>query len=165
MHSKPFFSNHTNAIQAKKELFNRFKVQVLVNLSKLRREKLFPKSEAPALIIIAQGKISKHDDICYFVCPDRSSNYKEHGIIEIGVENIKKLSVFDIAHDSDILKVATWGSARDQCLIKKLQYNTLSIEKITKNSYTTGFRHWYRLSKSAKTDSVGLRGNEKIIED
>jgi putative transposase len=26
-------------------------------------------------------------------------------------------------------------------------------------------RHWYRLSKSAKTDSVGLRGNEKIIKD
>jgi transposase len=25
--------------------------------------------------------------------------------------------------------------------------------------------HWYRLSKSAKTDSVGLRGNEKIIKD
>jgi hypothetical protein len=26
-------------------------------------------------------------------------------------------------------------------------------------------RHWYRLSKSAKTDSIGLRGNEKIIQD
>jgi hypothetical protein len=25
--------------------------------------------------------------------------------------------------------------------------------------------HWYRLSKSAKTDSIGLRGNEKIIQD
>ena len=24
--------------------------------------------------------------------------------------------------------------------------------------------HWYRLSKSAKTDSIGLRGNEKINE-
>jgi hypothetical protein len=30
-------------------------------------------------------------------------------------------------------------------------------------SYTSG--HWYRLSKSAKTDSVGLRRNEKIIKD
>jgi len=25
--------------------------------------------------------------------------------------------------------------------------------------------HWYRLSKSAKTDSIRLRGNEKIIKD
>ena len=25
--------------------------------------------------------------------------------------------------------------------------------------------YWYRLSKSAKTDSIGLRGNEKIIQD
>jgi len=26
-------------------------------------------------------------------------------------------------------------------------------------------RHWYRLNKSAKTDSIGLRRNEKIIQD
>jgi len=28
-----------------------------------------------------------------------------------------------------------------------------------------GVWHWYCLSKSAKTDSIGLRGNEKIIQD
>ena len=32
-------------------------------------------------------------------------------------------------------------------------------------SITLNFGHWYRLSKSAKTDSIGLRGNEKIIQD
>jgi transposase InsO family protein len=38
-------------------------------------------------------------------------------------------------------------------------YDNIFIERLWRS------RHWYRLSKSAKTDSVGLRGNEKIIKD
>ena len=59
LHGKPFFSNDSKAIEAKKELFSRFKIQIIINFSKLRREKVFPKSEAPALIVIAKGKQSK----------------------------------------------------------------------------------------------------------
>ena len=140
LHGKPFFSNDSKAIEAKKELFSRFKIQIIINFSKLRREKVFPKSEAPALIVIAKGKQSKQEDICYFVCPDRSVDYREHGIIEIGAENIKKLSVFEIAYNSCMLKVATWGSARDKYLIKQLQSSFYLIEKVAGNPPKNGMK-------------------------
>jgi len=75
LHGQRFFSNDPKAIEAKKELFTRFKIQILINLSKLYRENLFPKSEAPALIVIARGKQPQKEDICDFVCPDRSVDY------------------------------------------------------------------------------------------
>jgi len=140
LHGQRFFSNDSKAIVAKKELFTRFKVQIIINFSKLRREKLFPKSEAPALIVIARGKQPKEADICYFVCPDRSVDYREHGIIEIGAENIKKLSIFEIAYNSDMLKVATWGGERDKYLIEKLKYGNSLIENITGNPPKSGLK-------------------------
>ena len=41
------------------------------------------------------------------------------------------------------------------------------IDRKEQGEYTGNVvgRHWYRLSKSAKTYSIGLRGNEKIIQD
>jgi len=140
LHGKPFFSNHTDAIKTKEKLFTRFKVKILINLSKLNEEKIFLHSRAPALIVIAKGEPLKEDDIFYFVCPDRSSDYKEHGIIEIGAENIKKLSVFEIAYDSDALKIATWGSARDKCLIKNLKGDFKNIKEVSGNFPKCGLK-------------------------
>jgi hypothetical protein len=137
---KRFFSNNVKAITAKRELFTHFKVEVLINLSKLREEKIFLHSRSPALIVLAKGEQSKEDDICYFVCPDISVDYKKHGIIEIGAENIKKLSIFEITNDSDILKIATWGNVIDKYLIKKLKYDNVLIENITNNPPRTGFK-------------------------
>lgn len=147
-----FFSNNAKAIDAKKEFFVQFKVQILINLSKLRNQNIFLESTKPALIVIAKGIKPKQDDICYFVCPDRSSDYKEHGIIEIGAENIKKLSVFEIAYDSDILKIATWGNARDKYLMKRFKASYLLIEKIAGNSPKNGMK-------------IGSNGNRKALPD
>ena len=73
------------------------------------------------------------------VCPERSIDFRLHGILQIGAEHIKKLPVFNAAFDSDILKVATWGSARDIYLIQKLR--TLpKIEEIAENSLKNGFK-------------------------
>ncbi|HAC64247.1 MAG TPA: hypothetical protein DCF68_12075 [Cyanothece sp. UBA12306] len=158
LHSKPFFSNDAKAITAKKELFTRFKIDILINFSKLRREKLFPKSEAPALIVIAKAEKPKQEDICYFVCPDRSVDYREHKIIEIGSENIKNISVFEIANDSDMLKVATWGSARDKYLIKQLKYYNPDVESISENSPKTGLK-----VGNKSQDSPSWLFNKKIL--
>jgi len=66
--------------------------------------------------------------------------YQKHGIIEIGAENIKKLSVFEIAYNSCMLKVATWGSARDKYLIKRLQSSFYLIEKVAGNPPKNGMK-------------------------
>ncbi|PHM10105.1 hypothetical protein CK516_10475 [Nostoc sp. 'Peltigera malacea cyanobiont' DB3992] len=138
LHGKPFFSNDTAAKKAKESLLMRYKPKVIVNLSKLYRDDLFPNSEAPAMILIAEGKYSEQRDTFYFVCPERSIDFRRHGIVEIGAEHIKKLPVVSTAFDSDMLKVATWGSARDIYLIQKLR--TLpKIEEIAGNPPKSGF--------------------------
>ncbi|MEI3648409.1 MAG: N-6 DNA methylase [Dolichospermum lemmermannii FEM_B0920] len=139
LHGKPFFSNDSAAKKAKESLLMKYKPKVIVNLSKLYRDDLFPNSEDPAMILIAEGKRSEQRDNFYFVCPERSIDFRQHGIIEIGAEHIKKLPVFSTALDSDMLKIATWGSARDMYLIQKLRLFP-KIEEITDNSPKSGFK-------------------------
>lgn len=121
LHGKPFFSSAPQARQAKEALLRRFKPQVIINLSKLRSEKLFPKSTAPAMVLIAKDACSEAKGSFYFVCPERSLDYRRHGMIEIGSENIKRLPVIEAASDPDMLKVASWGTARDLHLIQFLR--------------------------------------------
>lgn len=136
---KRFFTNEVAAIKAKESLLMRYKPKAIINLSKLYRDDLFPNSEAPAMILIAEGKRSEQRDNFYFVCPERSIDFRKHGIIEIGAEHIKKLPVFSTALDSDMLKIATWGSARDMYLIQKLRIFA-EIEQIVTNSCNNGFK-------------------------
>jgi hypothetical protein len=140
LHGRAFFSNFSEAKEAKKALLMHFKPRVIINLSKLYRENLFPNSEAPAIILIAEGYRSKARDFCYFVCPQRSVDYRKHGILEIGAENIKKMPVFGVASDADMLKIATWGGARDLALIQRLRESFPSIEEVAEKPFRNGFK-------------------------
>ncbi|TAE55060.1 MAG: SAM-dependent DNA methyltransferase [Nostocales cyanobacterium] len=138
LHGQRFFTTEVLGKKAKKSLLMRYKPTVIINLSKFRLDNLFPNSKAPAMIVIAEGKRSEKRDNFYFVCPERSINFQQHGIIEIGSEHIKKLPVFSTALDSDMLKIATWGSARDMYFIQKLRLFS-KIEEIVGNSPSRGF--------------------------
>ena len=140
LHSKPFFSNTQKAWQAKESLFKRFKPTVIINLSKLRRDNLFPNAEAPAMIFIGKGCKSQPKDNFYFVCPERSLDFRRHGIIEIGAENIKKLPVYGVATDPDMLKIASWAGARDLSLVQKLRTEFPCIEEVADKPLSNGFK-------------------------
>jgi len=140
LHSKPFFSNTQKAWRAKEALFKRFKPRVVINLSKLRRDRLFPNSEAPAMVFIGKGCKSQQKDSFYLVCPERSLDFRQHGIIEISPENIKRLPVYAIATDPDMLKVASWAGARDSCLIQKLRTEFPCIEEVIGKPISNGFK-------------------------
>lgn len=140
LHGKPFFSNDKAGKTAKQSLLMRYKPTVIINLSKFRLDNLFPNSKAPAMIVIAEGKYSEQRDNFYFVCPERSINFQQHGIIEIGAESIRKLPVFSTALDSDMLKIVTWGSPRDMSLVKKIR-SFSTITKIASNELKNGFKN------------------------
>jgi hypothetical protein len=140
LHGKPFFGNTKKAWLAKEALFKRFKPSVLVNLSKLRRDRLFPNSEAPALVFIGKGCKPQPKDSFYLVCPERSLDFRQHGIIEIRPENIKRLSAYAVATDPDMLKVASWASARDFQLIQKLRTEFPCIEEVIGKPLSNGFK-------------------------
>ncbi|WP_446360387.1 HsdM family class I SAM-dependent methyltransferase [Coleofasciculus sp. G2-EDA-02] len=132
VHGKPFFSATEKAQYAKKVIFSRFNLKIVINLSKLRNYNLFPKSKAPTMVLIAQNKspdISSRDNF-YFVCPDCSPDYKRHGILEIGAEDIKRLSISRVIFEPDMLKVASWGSPRDMALIVKLKSYYQSLRNV-----------------------------------
>ena len=139
LHGRAFFSNFQEAKAAKEALLTHFRPRVIINLSKLYRENLFPNSEAPAIILIAEGHRSTARDCCYFVCPQRSVDYRKHGILEIGAEDIKKLPVYGVATDPDMLKIATWGNARDLALIQRLRESLSSIEEVAGSPFRSGF--------------------------
>ncbi|NET56002.1 MAG: N-6 DNA methylase [Symploca sp. SIO2E6] len=140
LHGKPFFSNHKDAKKAKKALLTCFKPKVIINFSKLRRDHVFPHSEALAMVLIAESNPAEPKNSFYFVCPERSVDFRKHGILEIGAENIKKLSVYGVADDADMLKIATWGSARDLSLIQRLRTSFSLIEDVVGCAPKNGFK-------------------------
>jgi N-6 DNA Methylase len=151
LHGRAFFSNFPEAKVAKEALLMHFKPRIIINLSKLYRENLFPNSEAPAIILIAEGHRSAARDFCYFVCPQRSLDYRKHGILEIGTEDIKKLPVCDVASNPDMFKIATWGGARDLALIQRLKKSFSTIEETAKTSFRNGFKLGNRSQEVSQT--------------
>ncbi|HVB74991.1 MAG TPA: N-6 DNA methylase, partial [Ktedonobacteraceae bacterium] len=121
LHSRPLFGHMPDSLEARKKLLTRFNPRVIVNLSALRQEGLFPKSDAPATILIAEGRNSERNNTFFLACAEYTESFKRHGIIEIGPESIKKVSVQHVLSDSDALKIASWGSARDLALISRLR--------------------------------------------
>lgn len=85
------------------------------NASFNRKEPFIFKREkdAPAVALIAEGCELEGDKPLYFVNVERSEAFKRHGILEIGPENVKKVSVQHLLSDTDVLKIASWGNARD----------------------------------------------------
>jgi N-6 DNA Methylase len=129
LHSRPFFGHTELALKARRELLTRFRPQVIVNLSDLRQDGLFPRSDAPAMVLIAYGSHTTKNDSFYFVNAEHSKAFKKHSIIEIGPENVTSISTQNVMNDTDVLKVASWGSARDMALIAYLRDTFPSLEK------------------------------------
>lgn len=139
LHSKPFFSQTNKAIETKSAFLLRFKTDVMLNLSSLRLDGLFPTSTAPAMVLIAEGRRPGSNDVFSFITVERTNAFKRHGIIEIGPENIKRLSVHLAATSPDALKVASWGSARDMALIQRLGRSYGSLRDLIKqNEWAAG---------------------------
>ncbi len=121
LHSTPLFSHTEESLQARKGLFTRLTPKVIVNLSELRQDDLFPKKDAPAMALIAKGCPLAGDKSFYFVNVEHSEAFKRHGILEIGPENVKKISIQHLLSDTDVLKIASWGNAHDMALIMRLR--------------------------------------------
>lgn len=134
LHSRPLFSHMPESLAARKGIFTRFKPRIIVNLSALRQEGLFPKSDAPATVLIAEGRRSELRDVCYLAFAEYTESFKRHGIIEIGPENIKRISTQHVLNDTDVLKIATWGSARDMALIARLREAFLPLKNFVKEA-------------------------------
>ena len=121
LNASPFFSHTKEAYAAKRALLQRFKPTALVNFAELHQQSLFPNAVAPLLMYIGKSQATADKDTFALINAEWSSTFKKLGILEIGPENVKRLSVSRAAADRDLLKVACWGTARDMALIERLR--------------------------------------------
>lgn len=119
--SRRFFSHHPDTVAARQELFGRFKPRLMVNLSNLRQDEVFPTSAHPGMIYLACNLHSPTRSTFTYVSLERLKTFKRHGTIEIGPEHVKMLSVQRAIHEEDFLKIASWGGARDARLVEELR--------------------------------------------
>ncbi|MCK4625222.1 MAG: N-6 DNA methylase [Phycisphaerae bacterium] len=141
LHGKHFFSHDPKARRAKESLLSRFTPELLMNLADLRQAKLFPTSVAPALIFIGSGCQPEPGDSFTFVSVRRSEDFQNHGIINICPDNVKRLPTAKAASDPDMLKVASWGSARDMALIRHIRDSFPSLaEFVRQRPHGQGFK-------------------------
>ncbi len=112
-----FFSHSEDSVAAKRDLLQRFTPLVMVNLSELHREKIFPTAQHPAMIVVARNRHAERGMDFTYATVERSRTFKQHGTLEIGPELIKSLSIQRTARQEDFLKVASWASARDAALV------------------------------------------------
>jgi N-6 DNA Methylase len=121
LEGKRFFSHEVQSIQARSELLRSFAPRMLVNLSALHREDLFPSAQQPAVAVIFENV--KPDESESFVCVtlERDLKYRQHGVLRVGPENVHRIAVRTAASNENALKVVAWGSARDLVLVDRLR--------------------------------------------
>lgn len=119
--ARRFFSHHEDSVAAKRQLLTRFPPRLMLNLSELHREELFPSAMHPAMLVVAVNRPAEPGDAFAFAAVERSRAFKRHGTLEIGPEHVKVLSVRRAAEEEDFLKVASWGTARDRDIILQMQ--------------------------------------------
>ena len=120
LEGKRFFSHEAQSLAAKRALLKSFQPRLMVNLANLHDQKLFPTTKQPAMILIAENTASSPKATFPFVAVEFSRTFREHGILQIGPENVECLSVSLAATNQYALKVASWGNARDMALINRL---------------------------------------------
>jgi len=121
LHGKPFFTHARKAPKARNALLQRYCPDLIINLAELRELHLFPTVKAPAVIFIANARGPTPDVSFTFAAARRCEDFRNHGIIEITPDCIHRLPLSLAASDSDMLKVASWGSARDMALVRKVR--------------------------------------------
>lgn len=120
LEGKRFFSHEDESRDAKRALLSAFRPRLILNLAALHDQKLFPTAKQPALVFVAENSPSPKNAAFPFAAVEFSRTFRNHGILQIGPENVHRLSVSLAAANPHALKVASWGNARDLALVDRL---------------------------------------------
>jgi hypothetical protein len=148
LEGKRFFSQEDQSIAAKRGLLTSFTPRVVVNLSALHREKLFPSAEQPAVAVVLENLPAAADDSFLYVTVERDLNYREHGLLRVGPENIHRISVGVVSSNEHALKIASWGNARDMALVERLRGEFLNLEELLAGVQLKMFQGYIRGDRS-----------------
>jgi hypothetical protein len=118
--AKNFFSQEEQSLTSKRQLFSDLRTRVMINLSVLHDKKLFPSAKQPAMVFVAEHCKPKKGDTLVFASAERSETFRKHGIVELFLERLNFLPLDRIPDEDNLLKIASYGTARDRAIIKQL---------------------------------------------
>ena len=122
MQATPFFSVDAQAIAAREQIVERLQSLALINLSQLRRERLFPNVTGPALVVFARCEMTPESDRVLVGSIPWSPDFKRTGIFQIGPGDVRPVSIDRMRAAPALLKTAAFGTARDDWLMERLQF-------------------------------------------
>ena len=130
MKATPFFSQDNQAIEARIRFLKCFAPTALVNLSNLRKDKLFPNADGPALLFFARClNMASSDNVLVGSIP-WTSDFRRTGIFQVGHGEIRPVPLKSILSTTPLLKAAAFGTPRDMWLIERLVHNFPKLEEV-----------------------------------
>ena len=127
IHATPFFSLSPTVIKSRYKIIEEQAPCAILNLSHLRREKLFPKTDAPALLFLSRCTLTPTSESCLIGSIPWSPNFRRTGVFEFDPSVIQSVPVSRIRTKPWALKALALGTVRDSWLLDRLErtYPTL----------------------------------------
>ncbi|WLT33350.1 class I SAM-dependent DNA methyltransferase [Geothrix sp. PMB-07] len=130
MKASPFFSKDEHAVASRMELLQNLAPVALVNLSQLRKEKLFPDADGPALLFFSRCKLIPNREKLLVGSIPWSPDFRRTGIFQVGPGDLRSISLDRVAKNPAMLKAATFGTVRDSWLIERLECEFPTLESV-----------------------------------
>lgn len=124
-----FFSQQPASREASAALLRHFAPILVLNLSSLRREGIFPSATHPALLLIAKNCRPQAGESFTFITPLRQVSTRRNSLFSIQPDQIKEMGLGRAVSQEHALRAAVWGQARDLSLLEKLEDKFPSLEK------------------------------------
>jgi len=128
-------NRQTKAMNFRRKLFSRFKIEEVINLSALRFG-LFKDSISPACIVTLRAKPPDGEPLRY-ICPKPRRSREDDYKIVIEPHDINDVFPGEAAQEPEVWSCLVWGGARDHVLVRMLKgkrnlANLLSLGQIRK---------------------------------
>jgi hypothetical protein len=133
MKASPFFSKDGHAVASRMELLQNLAPVALVNLSQLRKEKLFPDADGPALLFFSRCKLIPNREKLLVGSIPWSPDFRRTGIFQVGPGDLRNISLDHVLKIPAMLKAATFGTVRDSWLIERLECEFPTLESVLNN--------------------------------
>jgi hypothetical protein len=141
MKATPFFSSDPHAIASRISLLTRLDPCALINLSPLRREKLFPDAQGPALLFFSRCALSESAGRLLVGTIPWTADFRRTGTFHVGPSEIKPVPLDRVIATPPFLKAATFGTVRDGWLVDRLQREFDTFEKALDNVGARSLSH------------------------
>ena len=128
--STPFFSLSPQVVKARNELIDNHKPCALINLSHLRRERLFPESTAPATLFFSRCKLMPGNDACLDGSVPWSLDFARTGVFHLDPDAIHTVTVTHVRSKPWSLRSLALGSVRDNWLLYRWELAFPTLDNV-----------------------------------